>query len=106
VGIRPGVVLEYHTLTTVKPLAAGEFWYEYSFAENYAVMDSTLQIDLPKAREIKLKSPDHKFETRDEGERLLVRRSASCDGQACKFEIEPLSSMRQNPHSEVAAAPK
>jgi len=71
VGLRPGVVLEYHTLTVVKPLAPGEFWYEYSFPEDYALLDGTLQIDIPKSREIKLKSPDHKFETRDDGEHRI-----------------------------------
>jgi Flp pilus assembly protein TadD len=71
VGMRPGVVLEYHIVTTVKPLAQGEFWYEYSFPENYALTDGTLQIDVPKSREIKLKSPDHNFETRDDGDRRI-----------------------------------
>jgi len=65
VGIRPGVWLEYHVVTTVKPLAAGEFWYEYSFPDTYALLDGSLQIDVPKARELKLKSPDRKFETQD-----------------------------------------
>jgi hypothetical protein len=71
VGMRPGVVLEYHILTAVKPLAPGEFWFEYSFPESYALTDSTLQIDVPKSREIKLKSSDHKFEIRDDGDRRL-----------------------------------
>jgi hypothetical protein len=31
VGIHPGVTLEYHTITRVKPLAPGQFWYEYDF---------------------------------------------------------------------------
>ena len=38
--------------------------------------------------------------------KIVLVGTASCDGQACKFEIEPLNSMRQNPHSEVAVAPK
>lgn len=71
VGIKPGVTLEYHTVTTVKPLAPGEFWYEYSFPENYVLKDATLQIDIPKSREIKLKSPEHKFETREDSDRLI-----------------------------------
>jgi len=71
VGMRPGVVLEYHIVTAVKPLAPGEFWYEYSFPEAYALADGTLQIDLPKSREIKIKSPDHKFEVREEGDRRI-----------------------------------
>lgn len=71
VGIRPGVVLEYHVVTTVKPLAPGEFWYEYNLPDNYALVDGTFQIDVPKSREIKIKSPDHKFEIRDSGDRRI-----------------------------------
>jgi hypothetical protein len=71
VGIRPGVVLEYHIVTAVKPLAPGEFWYEYSFPESYAVVEATLQIDVPKSREIKLKSPDRKFDIRDDSDRRI-----------------------------------
>jgi len=71
VGMRPGVILEYHLLITVKPLAPGEFWYEYSFPEGYALLNATLQIDLPKSREIKIKSPDHKYEVREDGDRRV-----------------------------------
>jgi tetratricopeptide (TPR) repeat protein len=71
VGIRPGVVLEYHVVTTVKPLAPGEFWYEYNLPDNYALVDGTFQIDVPRSREIKIKSPDHKFEIRDSGDRRI-----------------------------------
>src|SRR5579884_3411371 len=71
VGIRPGVVLEYHVIVTVKPLAAGEFWYEYSFPRHYALKNGTLRIDIPKARTLKIKSPDHKFETQEQGDRRI-----------------------------------
>ena len=71
VGMRPGVILEYHVVTTVKPLATGEFWYEYSFPEGYALIDGTLQIDIPKSREVKIKSPDHKSEVREDGDRRI-----------------------------------
>jgi tetratricopeptide (TPR) repeat protein/transglutaminase-like putative cysteine protease len=68
IAIRPGVVLEYQVVVTVKPLATGEFWYEYSFPRNYGLKDGTLTIEVPKSREIKLKSPDYKFETRDDAD--------------------------------------
>lgn len=71
VELQPGVKLEYHTITRIKPLAASEFWYEYSFPIYSALVDGSLQINVPKSREIKLKSPDHKYETRDEGDRRL-----------------------------------
>ena len=69
VGMQPGVTLEYHVVTHVKALAAGEFWYEYSFPVDAALTDGSLDINLPKGREIKLKSPDHKYETHDDGDR-------------------------------------
>ena len=71
VGLQPGVTLEYHIVTRIKPLAQGEFWYEYSFPTNWAMTDSSVQINLPKSQEIKLKSPDRKYETRDEGDRRI-----------------------------------
>jgi Flp pilus assembly protein TadD len=71
VGIQPGVTLEYHTVTRVKPLAPGEFWYEYSFPTYSAVTDGTFEVNLSKDREIKLKSPDRKYETKDDGDRRI-----------------------------------
>src|SRR5450631_1323612 len=72
VNLQPGDVLEYHTVTHVKPLAPGEFWYEYKFAKQFVVRDEQLQIDIPKSREVKLKSsPDQKYETRDTGDRRI-----------------------------------
>ena len=69
VDLQPGVTLEYHVVTRVKALAAGEFWYEYSFPTYAALTDGTLQINVPKSREIKLKSPDRKYDTHDDGDR-------------------------------------
>ncbi len=71
VGLQPGVVLEYHITTKLKALAPGEFWYEYSFPDHAALTDGSLTINLPKSREVKLKSPDRKFETKDDGDRRI-----------------------------------
>ena len=57
--LRVGDVLEYHVVTQVKPLAPGEFWYEHSFPKQAAVEEETLELDIPKSREVKLKSPKH-----------------------------------------------
>jgi tetratricopeptide (TPR) repeat protein len=69
VGLQPGDVLEYHTITQVKPLAPGEFWYEHIFPKQAAAHEESMEIDIPKSRDVKLKSPDHKYEVRDAGER-------------------------------------
>jgi len=71
VDLRPGVTLEYHVVTNVKPLAPGEFWYEYSFIDYAPVLDGSLEINIPDAREVKLKSPDRKYSTRKEGDRRI-----------------------------------
>lgn len=71
VDLRPGVTLEYHVVTKVKPLAPGEFWYEHNFPDYAAVLDGTLEINVPDAREVKLKSPDRKYETRKNGDRRI-----------------------------------
>lgn len=69
-SLRPGDLLEYSTTTHITtPLAAGEFWYEYNFPKHIAVTEARLEIDVPKARELKLKSPSHEFTTADNGDR-------------------------------------
>jgi tetratricopeptide (TPR) repeat protein/transglutaminase-like putative cysteine protease len=71
VELQPGVILEYHTVTRFKPLATDEFWYEYSFSTDWALVDGLLQINIPRSRDVKLKSPDHKYESRDDGDRRI-----------------------------------
>ena len=53
-ALEPGDTLEYRTVTRVlTPLAAGNFWYEYTFPKGVAVNEDRLEIDIPKAREVK-----------------------------------------------------
>src|ERR1022692_87764 len=55
-ALQPGDTLEYRTVTRVlTPLAAGNFWYQYTFPKGIAVNEDRLVIDVPKAREVKLK---------------------------------------------------
>jgi transglutaminase-like putative cysteine protease/tetratricopeptide (TPR) repeat protein len=72
VNLQPGDVLEYHTVTDVRPLAPREFWYEHVFPKNLVVLEAQLQIDVPKSREVKLKSsPDHPYQTQENGGRRV-----------------------------------
>lgn len=74
VGLRPGDVLEYRTTTLITTaLATGEFWYEYRFPKHTAVTQARLEIDVPKARELKLKSPKRKYTTDEAGDRRTYR---------------------------------
>lgn len=71
-GLQAGDVLEYHTITHVTtPLAPHEFWYEHSFSKDVAVHEERLQIDIPKMRTVKIKSPERKYETQESGERRI-----------------------------------
>ena len=69
-ALRPGDTLEYRTVTrTVTPLAGENFWYQHTFPKGIVVNEDRLEIDVPKAREIKLKTPKHTPEIQEHGER-------------------------------------
>ena len=71
-GLRPGDTLEYRTVThIVSPLAAGNFWYEHTFPKGVVVNEDRLELDIPKSREIKLKTPTHSPEIQDKGDRRI-----------------------------------
>src|SRR5438309_5259670 len=56
-GLRPGEELEYNFVTiTHTALAPGQFWMEHDFAQSGTVLDEQLELDVPKDRNIKLKT--------------------------------------------------
>jgi tetratricopeptide (TPR) repeat protein/transglutaminase-like putative cysteine protease len=71
-ALQPGDTLEYRTITRVTtPLAAGNFWYEATFPKGVVVKEDRLIGDIPKSREIKLKSPTHQPEIQDTADRRI-----------------------------------
>src|ERR1700675_4353183 len=71
-ALQPGDTLEYRTVTRVlTPLAAGNFWYEYTFPKGVVVNEDRLEIDIPKSREVKLKTPTRKPEIQETGDRRI-----------------------------------
>ena len=71
-ALQPGDKLEYRTVTRVlTPLAPGNFWYEQTFPKGVAVSEDRLEIDIPKAREVKLKTPTRQPEIQDTGDRRV-----------------------------------
>lgn len=69
-SLQAGDTLEYHTIIRVtNSLAPHEFWFEYSFWRDVAIHEEKLEINVPKDRAVKLKSPEHKFETSNQGDR-------------------------------------
>jgi tetratricopeptide (TPR) repeat protein/transglutaminase-like putative cysteine protease len=74
-ALRPGDVLEYEVVRTiVNPLTPNQFWTSYNFAEKGIVLDEELEINVPKARHIKLKTkPGYDPKVTDEGDRRIYR---------------------------------
>src|ERR1700688_1460808 len=71
-ALQPGDTLEYRTVIRVlTPLAAGNFWYEYTFPKGVVVNEDRLEINVPKSRELKLKTPNRKPEIQDTGDRRI-----------------------------------
>jgi len=74
-SLRPGDVLEYEIVRAiVNPLAPDQFWASYSFADTGAVLDEELELNVPKARHITLKTqPGYDPKVTDEGDRRIYR---------------------------------
>ncbi len=71
-ALQPGDTLEYKTVTRiVTPLAAGHFWYEHTFPKEVVVNEDRLEVDVPKAREVKLKTPNRKPEIQENEDRRI-----------------------------------
>jgi transglutaminase-like putative cysteine protease/tetratricopeptide (TPR) repeat protein len=71
-ALQSGDTLEYRTVTRVlTPLAAGNFWYEYTFPKGVVVNEDRLELDIPKSREVKLKTPTRQPEIHDTGDRRV-----------------------------------
>ena len=71
-ALQPGDTLEYRTVTRVlTPLAAGNFWYEYTFPKGVVVNEDRLELDVPKSREVKLKTPTRKPEIQETVDRRI-----------------------------------
>ena len=72
-SLRPGDVLEYEVVRTItNPLAPNQFWTNFNFAETGVVLDEQLEINVPKARHIKLKTkPGYDPKVTEEGDRRI-----------------------------------
>jgi tetratricopeptide (TPR) repeat protein/transglutaminase-like putative cysteine protease len=71
-ALQPGDTLEYRTVVRViTPLAAGNFWYEHTFPKGVVVNEDRLELDLPKDREVKLKTPTRTPEIKESGDRRI-----------------------------------
>ncbi len=74
-SLRPGDVLEYRYVRTIaNPLTPGQFWTSFNFAEKGIMLDEQLEINIPKDRQIKLKTkPGYDPKMVDDGDRRIYR---------------------------------
>jgi tetratricopeptide (TPR) repeat protein len=74
-ALRPGDVLEYRFIRTIaSPLTPGQFWTSFNFAEHGIILDEELEINVPKDREIKLKTkPGYDPKVTEDGDRRIYR---------------------------------
>ncbi len=74
-SLRPGDVLEYHYVrNTVNPLTPGQFWTSFNFADRGIILDEELEINVPKNRQLKLKTkPGFDPKISDDGDRRIYR---------------------------------
>lgn len=72
-GLSKGDTLEYaaHWQTT-KPLAPGQFWFQYSFDHEGIVLNERLEIKVPADRAIKVKGPKTQTVSTEAGSRVYT----------------------------------
>ncbi|MGC2112631.1 MAG: DUF3857 domain-containing protein [Candidatus Korobacteraceae bacterium] len=72
-ALRPGDVLEYKFVRTIAtPLTPGQFWTSYNFSQHGIILDEQLEINVPKDRQIKLKSkPGYDPKITEDGDRRI-----------------------------------
>ncbi|HVZ18707.1 MAG TPA: DUF3857 domain-containing protein, partial [Terriglobales bacterium] len=74
-ALRPGDTLEYSIVTTtVTALAPSQFWLNYDFDHNIIILNEVLEVNVPKDRQIKLKTDDgYDPKITTEGDRRIYR---------------------------------
>lgn len=78
-SLRPGDTLEFrYVRTIVNPVVPSQFFTSYNFTEQGIVLDEQVEINVPKSREVKLKTrPGYDPKITDEGDRRIYRWSHS-----------------------------
>lgn len=74
-SLRPNDVLEYrYVRNIVNPLTPGQFWTSFNFADRGIILDEELEINVPKDRQLKLKTrPSFDPKITEEGDRRVYR---------------------------------
>lgn len=71
-GLSVGDTIEYDEVVRSTPLDPGQFWQTYIFETHAVCLDEELELNVPKSRQLKLKSPDGVApEVREDGDRRI-----------------------------------
>ncbi len=97
-GVAVGDIIEYDVLTTYQPLLPGQFWQAWSFVDNAISLDEQVDLDVPRDRPLKIKSPAGIEPTiRDERDRRIYHWAGSTERTSdpamemnFKFDIDTL----------------
>ncbi len=92
--LHAGDTLEYEIVTrTVTPLAGGEFWFAYNFMEGAIVLDERLEISVPQARAITVRSREFSLTNGREDYQLRTKPGAAANPASRKI---PFSQSEEN----------
>ncbi|HXW63313.1 MAG TPA: DUF3857 domain-containing protein [Candidatus Acidoferrales bacterium] len=73
-SLSPGDTLAYHIVKrATKAVAPNEFWFEHSFVDSAIVLDERLEVNLPSARKVILRSSTPADETQQLAGRTIYR---------------------------------
>jgi len=91
-GLSAGDTLEYHVRWNMtKPLAPGQFWFDYDFEHVVTVVDERLQISIPRDRAVKIKSPEIVPDiTEERGRRIYTWKSSNLNDHSTENESKTL----------------
>ncbi len=78
-GLSVGDTLEYVSrITRFKPYISNQFWYAYNFECSVVTDEEQLEISVPSAKFVNVKSPSLAPEVREEGGHKIYRWKTSC----------------------------
>ena len=77
-GLAPGDILEFaYALQLNKPLAPGQFWFQYTFLRSNVILQEDLEVRVPRERAVKMQCPTAKPSIHEEGSERIYTWKAS-----------------------------
>lgn len=103
-SLRPGEVLEYEIEVEQKePLAPGQFWMEHTFQKDTITLDETLELNIPAARQIQLRTePGFEPKIAEENGRKVYRWTSNHLEREQKSKKKDSAPKKKSDRSDVA----